>query len=184
MTQKGDITQSVHVLNFNYTSTARKYLESNYILQSDREVHINDIHGRLNDAQNPMIFGYGDETGEVHKTIENFNENELTRNMKSFHYLLSSNYQALFDFIESGTFSVSIMGHSCGLSDRVLLSNIFQHKNLKKIQQYYHKIDDKQNDFFTKTQNISRHFDSNSKHSMRYKIVPLEKCSPLTEPSI
>lgn len=147
MTKKEDINESVHIMNFNYTSTARKYFNSNWIESEGYNYEINDIHGRLNDEKNPMIFGYGDETGTIHHEIEDLNENELTRNIKSFHYLLSSNYQDLFDFIESGIFSVSIMGHSCGLSDRVLLSNIFQHKNLSEIKLHYHKVDERKMTF-------------------------------------
>lgn len=122
------------------------------------------------------------EYDEMYSKIEDFDENELTRNMKSFYYLRSSNYQSLFDFLDEGEFNVNIMGHSCGISDRVLFNSIFQHNNLNEILIYYHKWGEsnKDNDFFEITQNISRYFDISSKHRMRTKIVPFTKCSTLT----
>jgi hypothetical protein len=181
LTGRDNTGESVYFLNFNYTSTLKKYFNEDKIEIENRIYTINNIHGEINSKNNPVIFGYGDEMNPFYINIENYDENELTRNLKSFHYLLSSNYQNLFDFIEEGEFSVTIMGHSCGLSDRVLFNSIFQHNNMKAIQIYYHqKGNDKyDNDFFEKTQNISRYFDSQSKHLMRYKIVPFNKCSPL-----
>ena len=183
LTGRNNTGESVHFLNFNYTSTLEKYFKEGKLEIDDKLFTINHIHGEINNKNNPVIFGYGDEMNPFYTDIENFNENELTRNLKSFHYLLSSNYQDLFDFIEEGEFDVTIMGHSCGLSDRVLMNSIFQHKNMKEIQIYYHNKRNGRydNDFFEKTQNISRYFDSQSKHLMRYKIVPLSKCSPLVK---
>ncbi len=170
--------ERTHILNFNYTQTVKIYLKS----YDPYLYYVNNIHGQLNDENNPIIFGYGDETDEMYSKIEDFDENELTRNMKSFYYLRSSNYQSLFDFLDEGEFSVNIMGHSCGISDRVLFNSIFQHNNLNEILIYYHKWGEsnEDNDFFEKTQNISRYFDMSSKHRMRNKIVPFTKCSPLT----
>lgn len=183
LTGKRETGESAHFLNFNYTSTIEKYFRNGNLEIEDKLYTINHIHGEINSETNPIVFGYGDEMNSIYEQIENYDENELTRNLKSFHYLLSSNYQDLFDFIEDGEFSVTIMGHSCGLSDRVLFNNIFQHKNLKEIQIYYHQRGENKydNDFFEKTQNISRYFDSQSKHLMRYKIVPFCKCSPLVQ---
>lgn len=181
LTGRDNTGESVCFLNFNYTSTLKKYFNEDKLEIENKLYTINHIHGKINSKDNPIIFGYGDEMNRFYSIIENYNENELTRNLKSFHYLLSSNYQDLFDFIENGEFSVSILGHSCGLSDRVLFNSIFQHRNMKEIQIYYHKKgnDKYENDFFEKTQNISRYFDNQSKHLMRYKIVPINKCSPL-----
>lgn len=53
-------------------------------------------------------------------------------------------------------FEVLIYGHSCGLSDRILLKTIFEHQNCKRIHVAFHNDID---DYFNKTIEISRHFD-------------------------
>ncbi|MPM76484.1 hypothetical protein SDC9_123482 [bioreactor metagenome] len=130
-----------------------------------------------------MVFGYGDETDSIFSKIEDLDENELTKCMKSFHYVLNGNYRHLFDFLDSDNFNVYIMGHSCGLSDRVMFNKILQHPNMNEIKIFYHKKGNAshENDFFEKVQNISRYFDSNSKHLMRTKITPLSMSLPLTD---
>ena len=71
------------------------------------------------------------------------------------------------------------MGHSCGLSDRILLNSIFEHNNCNKIQIFYYQKNKDYTDYFEKTQEISRHFKSNFKSRMRNSIVPFESCFPL-----
>jgi hypothetical protein len=83
-------------------------------------------------------------------------------------------------FVEADPFVLYIMGHSCGLSDRVLLNSIFEHDKCSNIKIYYHDRKDDSTDYFEKTQEISRHFKPENKAMMRKKIVPFEKCSPLT----
>ena len=72
------------------------------------------------------------------------------------------------------------MGHSCGISDRLLLNTIFQHDNCKSIKIFYHKIDEFKNDFVEKTMEISRSFTLEGKAKMRKRIVPFNNCKPLT----
>ncbi|KAA3124996.1 hypothetical protein F2A22_11265 [Alistipes onderdonkii] len=50
------------LLNFNYTKTADLYLPAN------SDIPVNHIHGELDNEQNPVIFGYGDELDEDYKT--------------------------------------------------------------------------------------------------------------------
>jgi len=174
-----DQGEKLYFLNFNYTDTIFNYID---FFNLDRS-QVNFIHGKLNDVDNPIIFGYGDETDKSYKEMEDLNINEFTRHFKSFGYLTTSNYQDLFKFLNNKVFEVHIMGHSCGISDRVLLSNIFQNKNLKSIKIYYyqHGVYESENDFIQKTQELSRHFDINSKHKMRTRIVPFKESSPLTK---
>lgn len=171
----------IMILNFNYTSTIEIYKKS---LPNDLKIRVNYIHGILGDYFNPIIFGYGDEMDPYYEKIEQLNNNDFTKNMKSFDYLRTRNYQDFLRFIESGPFEVIIMGHSCGLSDRILLNTIFEHTKCQRIKIYYHQkekeLDD--DDFTEKTQEISRHFKPNAKGDMRRKIVPREDCKPLTTP--
>ena len=134
------------------------------------------IHGQLNDPDNPIIFGFGDEVDSYYEKIENLKINEFLNNFKSFWYFKTDNYQKLLKFIDIEAFDIEILGHSCGLSDRVLLSTVFQHKNCQTIKIHYHQRETG-NDFFSKTQEISRHFRDKAK--MREVIVDFSKCQSI-----
>ena len=54
------------VVNFNYTDTA-----SQYLAEFPDESLIN-IHGELSNADNPIIFGYGDEMNQDFKSLEDY----------------------------------------------------------------------------------------------------------------
>lgn len=163
-------------LIFNYTDTVEYYLTD---LELKKESVIN-IHGQLNNKTNPIIFGYGDEMFPYYSKIEDLNENEYLRHMKSFGYFKTSNYLNLLQFIDSNDFTVCIMGHSCGLSDRVLLNTIFCHESCKEIQIFYHQKGPNSTDFVQKTMEISRHFKADDKAKMREKIISLELSNPLS----
>lgn len=139
------------LLNFNYTNIVNSYFPN-----SDR-FSINHIHGELSRPES-VIFGYGDELDENYKKIVNKNDNEYLRNIKSVKYLESLNYRDLLSFIESDTYQVFIMGHSCGNSDRTLLNTLFEHKNCVSIKPFYHKWDDGTDNYMELVQNISRNF--------------------------
>lgn len=162
------------ILNFNYTATPKRYLKD--------QGEIINIHGELNNEKNPIIFGYGDEVDKNYNEIEDLNENEFFKHIKSFDYFKTRNYQNLLAFIDGVNkaehrrqFEIFIIGHSCGLSDRTMLSTIFEHKNCTSIKIFYHTIEDYRN----KTYEISRHF--NNKPSMRAKIVSLEESEQMPQ---
>ncbi len=163
----------MHYLNFNYTETIEKYIwpQSNY--------QLNYIHGLLNNQDNPIIFGYGDEIDKYYEEIQNLNINDFLNNFKSFGYFKTENYSNLLHFIESESFDVDILGHSCGLSDRVLLNTIFEHDNCESIKIHYYQKSEAENDFLSKTQEISRHFKDKAK--MRKRIVNFKDCKPLVK---
>lgn len=167
---------SLMVLNFNYTNTVEKYVGKR---------QVNYIHGKLNDKKNPIIFGYGDETDKRYKEFEDLEKNEYLKHMKSFAYLQTPNYRKLFNFLDAGAFEIHIMGHSLGVSDRLLFTHIFEHENFNSVKIYYYEYLNKEqkvveNDFFEKTQNLSRYFRLDSKHKMRTKVVPFNESQPLT----
>lgn len=159
-------------LNFNYTNIIEKYIEGY------RGDEIINIHGSLDDKLDDIIFGYGDEMDSMYQEIEALNNNAFLNNFKSFGYLKKSHYQRVQSFLGSD-FEVIIMGHSCGISDRVLLNSIFTNDNCKKIHICYHQRSETENDFFEKTQEISRHFGKANKEEMRIKIVPFDQSKPL-----
>jgi hypothetical protein len=156
---------SYYFLNFNYTNSLSNLLNHfkglNYLQ--------NHIHGSLIDDNNPIIFGFGDEMDGIYKEIEELNDNRFFDHIKSFQYFKTPNYRELLSFLNSGDYQVCIYGHSCGLSDRIMLNEIFEHENCKSIKIYYYNDDD----FTKKTMEISRHFNSNQ--LMRKKIVNKDK---------
>jgi hypothetical protein len=173
---KANRNEKIVFLNFNYTSTVEMYCK--HIEHNQYE--INYIHGKLNDETNPIIFGYGDEIDSYYQKIEDANNNEYLRNFKSFGYYKTNNYQNLSKLTDyESHFDVFIMGHSCGLSDRVLLNRILENDFCHHINIYYYKINDNENDYAQKTMELSRHFTSKSRHKMRTKIQSFPDSVPL-----
>lgn len=164
-------------LNFNYTSTLDMYLQD----INSKYYHVNYIHGRLTDKQNPIIFGYGDEIDHYYQKIEDLNCNTFLENFKSFGYLKTKNYQHFTGFLENGAFEVHILGHSCGLSDRVLFRTIVEHDNCNGIEIHYHKKSEEENDYLEKTFELSRHFSLENKGLLRERVVPFDESHPLVE---
>jgi len=164
-------------VNFNYTKTLELYTSRNFPTKNN----LINIHGELVNPSNPIIFGYGDEMDPHYERIENLNNNEFLKNIKSFGYFRTDNYQRVLKFIDGKykPFTVKILGHSCGLSDRILLNTIFEHPNCKAIKIYYYQKSETENDYFEKTQEISRHFKATGKGDMRTKIVPFSQSVPL-----
>mgnify|MGYP003086645260 CR=1 FL=1 len=125
------------------------------------------IHGSL--KEDDIVLGYGDETTDKFRELEDANDNKLTKYFKSFYYMQNSRYRQFFEVLERGPFRLHLMGHSCGLSDRVLLSSIFNHPNLEDVKIYYYESE-YGDDYLQLCQNISRHF--HDKHAMRRKMLP------------
>lgn len=116
--------QKIVFLNFNYTDNIEKI--SNQHLKNYKSETIN-IHGQASEHQNSIIFGYGDDSHPVYNDLEQIEDVEHLKFIKSFKYPKSRGYYDLLDFLLSGEkFEVFILGHSCGLSDRVLLKTVFE----------------------------------------------------------
>ena len=165
------------LLNFNYTNTARKL----YVKSDDRpKCELIHIHGELDDKNNPIIFGYGDEMHEDYKKIVDLNNNAYLENIKSIRYLETDNYRRLLGFIDSAPYQIYIMGHSCGNSDRTLLNTLFEHKNCLSIKPYYYRREDGTDNYIDIVQNISRDFKDMT--LMRDRVVNKCYCDPLVTP--
>lgn len=158
------------LLNFNYTNTADQYLP-----HVDR-FNVNHIHGDLARPES-VVFGYGDEIDENYKKISDKNDNAYLENIKSIKYLESPNYRDLLEFVESDTYQVFIMGHSCGNSDRTLLNTLFEHRNCVSIKPFYHKWDDGTDNYMELVQNISRNF--TDMKLMRDRVVNKTYCETI-----
>lgn len=176
--QNSHRNQSIVILNFNYTNTVNLYRS---LYTGEGHFRIINIHGDLTNSENPPIFGYGDETDSYYSKIEALNSNEMLKHIKSFGYLLSDNYQRFNRFLDipNEKFEVVIMGHSCGISDRLLFNTIVEHQNCKSIKIYYHQKSEKENDFYEKTIELSRHFSKDFKKKFREIVKPLSESKPL-----
>lgn len=169
-------------LNFNYTNTVGKYADKlNFSFEGETSANILQIHGELNNNVNPIIFGFGDEMDDQYKILEKQGDNVYLDFMKSFGYFRTNNHKTLIQFLEKEAYQVEIMGHSCGLSDRVLLNTVFEHHNCKAIKVYYYQRGNsfEQSNYKQLTQNISRHF--NKKSLMRDIVVDYENSIPLPQ---
>lgn len=164
--------KEVLFVNFNYTSTEThyEYPPTDREFGNDIFTDVIHIHGVLNNkTDNKIIFGFGDEIDKDYLEIENLNDNEYLKNIKSMKYLESDSYKRLLEFINSNNYQVFIFGHSCGISDRTLLNTLFEHKNCSSVKPYYRKKDDGTDNYSEMIRNISRNF--TDKASMRDKVV-------------
>lgn len=160
------------ILNFNYTNTIEKYAE---VLSEDsyhKHVAVNYIHGQLESSNNPVIFGFGDEFNSSYTQFEEQKNNDVFEHIKSYWYFKSGNYRNLVRFLDAEMFQVFIMGHSCGLSDRTMFREIFEHENCKSVKIFFYEKPDGTNDFHQKTVELGRHFTNKGK--MRKKIVEFD----------
>lgn len=158
-----NLNDQIILLNFNYTDTLRPY----YSYMDRCPMCEIKIHGSISSPET-IIFGYGDESDTRYGDLEKANQNYLLDHFKSFHYIQSDNYSKLFNILEGDkNWFLHVIGHSCGVSDRILLKELFDNDNCKKITIYPYKKEDGTLDVTEKVQQISRHFTGNSKHKMR-----------------
>lgn len=172
--------ENILFLNFNFTDTTKLYFQEH---KTAKLIH---IHGELDysensktheNPENPIIFGYGDERDNKYKSIEDKNDNNYLKNIKQHKYKQATNYDNLMDFINSDFYEIFIMGHSCGLSDRTLLSKLFEHGNCRRIKPFFYQKG-AENDYEDKLMNISRIFLNKDKYDDRIKG---NDCEPLPQ---
>ena len=166
------LPKQILLLNFNYTKTIELYHTKNHRFST------NYIHGELENENNPVIFGYGDELDDDYPQIAKLNNNDYLKNIKSIRYLETDNYKTLLSFIASAPYQIYIMGHSCGISDRTLLNTLFEHENCISIKPYYYQKADGTDNYIEIVQNISRNF--NDKKLMRDRVVNKTYCEPFS----
>jgi len=141
------------ILNFNYTETV-----SNYTSGSKNIKHIH-IHGELNSEKNPVIFGFAANDKESRELISK-EDNEYMQNIKKHNYKRTWNETELIHYLnETENIDVLILGHSCGISDKLILNQIFNHKNVTSIRVFYHET---YANYFNALINIDRIMDNDS----------------------
>lgn len=170
--QSKDSPKTVFFVNFNYTNSLSKLLNNSF-LKENREIQ---IHGSVNDLSNPIIFGYGNDIGSIYTELEEEDNAELLRKIKSFAYPTTNNYHNLLNILDSLPYEVFIVGHSCGLSDKTMLNTIFQHPKCLAIKNYHYKGE--QEDFYKRI-SISRHF--SDKPLMRKRVLPYDEWAKIPQ---
>lgn len=156
---------SVYFVNFNYTHILSHLLERGSRSDDDNDV-VNHIHGDLYDPRN-IIFGYGNESGDEFLRLEKKGIKFL-ENIKSNNYFFSTHYKDLLVNLNA-TFEVYIYGHSCGLSDNILLRTIMEHSNCQQIRIFYKNDSEGRNNFKETFMNLSRAF--SNKELLRKKVI-------------
>ena len=128
------------ILNFNYTDTAELYVK-------DKNKIVN-IHGELQNPDNPMIFGYAAKEADLQRLYEK-NDNQFLFNIKQNRYGDSISESRLDDFLKKATanegnqglykgIKIFIFGHSCGISDEYILHRIVNHEKVNDIKIFYY----------------------------------------------
>ena len=163
---------SAYVVNFNYTSTVTQYIEKS------EKISVNHIHGSL--EEDYIIFGYGNDQNDDYQEIKALGIDEFLRHFKTFDYLNNMNY----DLIQSEAlekydeYEVFILGHSLGLTDKTLLSEILNSHKCKKIHFFKRKdFEDnpqKVKDLFRQLIYSASRIITNEK-SLRRRVINFEK---------
>jgi hypothetical protein len=139
------------ILNFNYTNTLKNYSNINSAFD------IMHIHGKLNDDKNPIIFGYAANLSENRTLLKQNNYNYLT-NIKKHNYKMTRHEEVLKVYLEyKEPLNVFVLGHSIGLSDKLILNDILNSTFVKKINIFYYK---NHLNFFKTQVNIDRIMDN------------------------
>jgi len=153
------------VLNFNYTNTVNEYLKNS------KRINLNHIHGEVKNPDNPIIFGFAANDKESKELIDK-DDNELMRNIKRVNYKLTDNEFRLkrqLDDEETQWVDILIIGHSCGVSDKLILNEILNHKKINSIRVlHYNEIEGYRNIAI----NIDRIVDDYSKEKSEPKVFP------------
>jgi len=134
------------ILNFNYTNTVTKYKGV------FNRIPVAHIHGELFSELNPIIFGYAADNIQSRKLIDKKNR-EYMRNIKKHCYKRTNIEVTLQKFLNKSRITVYLLGHSCGLSDKLILNQIFNHKNVAKISLFYFE---EHENYFDQQVNIDR----------------------------
>lgn len=168
--------QDAVILNFNYTNTVKEYIK-----RCDLNIEVIHIHGELNSPENPIIFGFAASNEESKKLLAE-NDNNYVQNIKKFNYLYTNNEDRLKEHLQSKEFNVFILGHSCGISDKLILSQILNHEGIVKIYPFYFK---NRMGYFETMVNIDRIIDDYSKTGIQktsfHKLVSFPNAYPMPQ---
>lgn len=151
-------SESTLILNFNYTKTIERLYNSS-LTKSD----VLHFHGELGSDTNPIIFGYAASHEDARKLVEK-NNNEFMKNIKKHLYKRTANEALLTKYLNHKQINVLILGHSCGLSDKLILNQILTHEHVETIRTFYFE---KYENYFDTAVNIDRIMNDDEKFKKR-----------------
>ncbi|WP_426431476.1 AbiH family protein [Winogradskyella sp. HB-48] len=138
------------ILNFNYTNTLSNYSDESSVIKNKKFIN---IHGQVNNNSNPIIFGFAADDEES-RTLINYGNREYMRYIKKQCYKKTNCEDNLRSYLnDTSNINVFIIGHSCGISDKLILNQIFNHENIKSIYVLFYENYEK---FFETQVNIDR----------------------------
>lgn len=139
------------VVNFNYTNTFEKlYIDTMASYNKDNIVH---IHGELFRENNPIVFGYAADDNEVAQLLDK-GSNDFLINIKRHQYKKSNQEKRVKEYLDkTEDINIFIIGHSCGVSDKLILNQILNHPNIITINILYYE---NYNSFYNSHINIYR----------------------------
>lgn len=147
------------ILNFNYTKTIDRLYSSS--LTKSKMLY---FHGKIDTVNNPIVFGYAASHEDSRKLIEK-NNNQYMKNIKKHLYKRTANEAILEKYLnEHYQISVLILGHSCGLSDKLILNQILTHEKVEKIRTFYFE---KYENYFDTMVNVDRIMNDDEKFRKR-----------------
>lgn len=123
--------KNVYFVNFNYTNTLQLYTN---LIPFQGNYKVNHIHGDLKTGN--IVFGYGNDQNQDYQEIKSLEIDEFLRYFKTFDYLNNENYDKINEeAVDKFTsYEVYILGHSLGLTDKTLLSEIMNNDKCRKIR--------------------------------------------------
>ncbi|MFT6947873.1 MAG: hypothetical protein ACJARP_002304 [Vicingaceae bacterium] len=139
-------------LNFNYTE--QLYIDLQRI--STKQPNITHIHGDLGKPDS-VIFGFGDNHNKNYTNLKRTDNNDFLKHLKHYRYKTNHELTKFFKLLGEDIYDVVVIGHSLGISDRYILSRIFQHENCKVIRMFSRGGEYKYSD---KVSALSLHFDN------------------------
>lgn len=124
------------ILNFNFTDTLEK-LYSNELTS----FKINQVHGALgNLPENEIVFGHDISRQAYDEYISEGKHDKFFDNIKFLKYRLNSSLEDLNSFLdEFEPFNLFIIGHSCSISDKIMLETILSNPELNQVSIFYYK---------------------------------------------
>lgn len=147
------------ILNFNYTKTIDRLYSSS--LTKSKMLY---FHGKIDTVNNPIVFGYAASHEDSRKLIEK-NNNQYMKNIKKHLYKRTANEAKLAKYLnDHNQISVLILGHSCGLSDKLILNQILTHEKVEKIRTFYFE---KYENYFDTMVNVDRIMNDDEKFRKR-----------------
>lgn len=154
-----EATSSQLFINFNYTNT----FERLYFDKTNSSQQLINVHGALNNKNEPIIFGYGDNTDPFISTLNKAHVEGSGDYIKNYLYESTNALKQIINFMHSSSlFKVHVVGHSLGASDKYLISRILNDNGCKFVELHYCEVDSFDN-FIRLRQNLNLHYEGAKK---------------------